>query len=365
MDFSERPILVFWETTRACPLACVHCRASAITKPLPGELTKEEGLNLIDQVASFGKPYPTVVLTGGDPLMRSDLFDLAAHANRVGVQFAISPAVTELLADKTLERIRDVGASSISISLDGACAETHDSIRRVEGTFDRTVDRIKAGTELGMNVQVNTAIMKSNFGELPQVFYLIRNLGVKIWELFFLVKVGRGSAIDDLTPEEYESVCNLLFDASHYGMTIRCVEAPFIRRVASERSGKGDYWQHETYHELRRDFVRLNGGPTARSSLRPRGTLDGDGVVFVGHDGAIYPGGFLPVRVGDVKDDGLARTYRENDLLRSIRGRELNGPCSACEFRDVCGGSRARSYAHHGDPLGSDPACAFSLRRPA
>ncbi|MDV3277560.1 MAG: TIGR04053 family radical SAM/SPASM domain-containing protein [Nitrososphaerales archaeon] len=332
MDFSSRPILVFWETTRACPLACVHCRASAITEPLPGELTKEDGFDLIEQVASFGRPSPTVVLTGGDPLMRSDLFDLASYASKAGVQFAVSSAVTGLLTDATLDRIRSVGASSISVSLDGACQETHDSIRGVEGTFDRTMERIKAATELGISVQVNTAIMKSNFRELPQIFHLIRNMGVNIWELFFLVKVGRGSAVDDLAPEEYESVCNLLYDASHYGMTIRCVEAPFIRRVVSERNEKGDYWQHETYHALKRDFVRMNGGPSGGSSLRPKGTLDGDGIVFVGYDGAIYPGGFLPVRVGNVKEDGLVRTYRESDLMRRIRGRVLKGPCGTCGF---------------------------------
>jgi radical SAM protein len=357
MDFSNKPILVFWETTRACPLACVHCRASAITEALPGELTKEEGVDLIDQVASFGKPYPTLVMTGGDPLKRRDLFELAAHAKERGVQFAVSPAVTELLTDGALEKIRDVGPSSISVSLDGAFGETHDSIRGVRGTFDSTLERIGAAVKLGISVQVNTAVMKRNFEELPEIFRLIRKRGVKIWELFFLVQVGRGAGVDDLTSEEYESVCNLLYDASHYGLVIRSVEAPFVRRVMNERLRRGDYWKDETYQRLKRAFLRLNGEPTAASTLRPRGTLDGDGIVFVGYEGSIYPGGFLPINVGDVRENGLVASYRESGLLRRIRGRQLNGHCAVCEFTDVCGGSRARSYATHGDPLGSDPAC--------
>ncbi len=212
--WSEKPIMVFWETTRACLLSCVHCRASAIKEPLPGELTTEEGVRLIDQVASFGTPSPIIVFTGGDPLLRGDLFELLSHAADAGVRFALSPAVTELLSYDALKRIRDAGVSAVSVSLDGAYAQTHDSIRRIDGTYQRTVQAMKDAVSLGLNIQVNTAIMKSNYTELPQLFHLIRGLGVKTWELFFLVKVGRGSGVDDLTPEEVESVCNFLYDAS-------------------------------------------------------------------------------------------------------------------------------------------------------
>ncbi len=317
----------------------------------------------MDQVVSFGKPYPTIIFTGGDPLKRKDLFDLLSYARNAGVPFAVSPAVTELLTDEALGMVRSVGASSISISLDGACAETHDSIRGVKGTYDMTIEGIRKAVELGINVQVNTAIMKMNFNELPQIFHLIRSLGVKVWELFFLVKVGRGTKVMDLAPEECESVCNLLYDASCYDVTIRCVEAPFIRRVASERSNMGGYWQDETYLDLRRDFLKLNGGQASTSTLRPRGTLDGDGIIFVAHDGTVYPGGLLPVRIGNVKESSLVRTYRESDLLRSIRERRLNGHCGICEFKGICGGSRARAYAHQGDPLGSDPSCIHAIRK--
>jgi AdoMet-dependent heme synthase len=356
MNFATKPILVFWETTRSCPLACVHCRASAILDPLPGELTREEGMKLIDEIASFGRPYPTLVFTGGDPLMRADLFDLISYANSLGVQFAVSPAVTKSLTDEALCRIKRLGASSVSFSLDGAYAQTHDSIRGVNGTFDMTVDRIKKALELGIGTQVNTAVMKSNFEELPEVFHTIRTLGVKVWELFFLVRVGRGSAVADLTPSECESVCNFLYDASRYGVTVRCVEAPFIRRVASERS-QGASPQDETYLRLRRRLLETSGSPTNPSTLRPKGTLDGDGVIFVGYDGTIQPGGLLPVTLGNSRNDRLTEAYRDNAVLRSIREKKLNGPCGSCGFRDACGGSRARSYSFGGDPLGSDPAC--------
>ncbi len=357
--WSEKPIMVFWETTRACLLSCVHCRASAIKEPLPGELTTEEGVRLIDQVASFGTPSPIIVFTGGDPLLRGDLFELLSHAADAGVRFALSPAVTELLSYDALKRIRDAGVSAVSVSLDGAYAQTHDSIRRIDGTYQRTVQAMKDAVSLGLNIQVNTAIMKSNYTELPQLFHLIRGLGVKTWELFFLVKVGRGSGVDDLTPEEVESVCNFLYDASFYGMMVRTVEAPFIRRVAKERQESGDYWKDERYHRLKTDLLNLEGEPVGHSTIGPKGTLDGDGILFVGYDGAISPGGLVPVTIGNVKTDSLVSVYRDSELLRSIRSRKMSGPCGMCSFIEICGGSRARAYSYHQDPLSSDPACFY------
>ncbi len=355
--FSEKPVLVFWEMTRACLLSCVHCRASAIKEALPGELTLDEGRRLIDQVASFGRPSPTIIFTGGDPLLRKDLFELLTHATKSGVRFAVSPAATELLTYDVLKRIRDAGATSVSLSLDGALAQTHDSIRGEAGTYDRTIQAMKDAVSLGLNPQINTAIMERNYSELPQLFHLIRSLGVKTWELFFLVRVGRGSQVDDLTPEECESVCNFLYDASFYGVIVRCVEAPFIRRVVRQRSQSGGYWTQDAYLKLKAGLLEAEGQPTGHSTLNPRGTLDGDGIIFVGYDGKIHPGGLVPVEIGNVKTDDLVRVYREDDLLLDVRMRRMRGPCSVCEFREVCGGSRARAYSFYGDPLSSDPAC--------
>lgn len=341
-------------------LSCIHCRASAITDPLPGELTKEEGLQLIDHVAAFGKPYPTIIFTGGDPLKRRDLFELLEYAANAGAGFAVSPAVTELLTPSALKRIKLAGASSISISLDGACAETHDAIRGLSGTFDKTIEAIRTAVNLGLGLQVNTAIMKQNFNELPQIFHLIKMLKVRVWELFFLVKIGRGIKVDDLTPRENESVNNFLYDASCYGLTVRCVEAPFIRRIAKQRIVRGDYWDDELYRKFRSTLLEFDGEPTSPSTLRLRGTLDGDGVIFVAHDGTIFPGGLLPYSIGNIRKDSLVEAYRENILLRKVRTREMDGYCGVCEFKDVCGGSRARAYAYYGNPLSSDPACILA-----
>ena len=319
---------------------------------------------MVDEVTSFGRPYPTIVFTGGDPLERNDLFELMSYAKDAGVRFAVSPAVTGLLTQNML-RLSEYQPAAISISLDGASPDTHDSIRRVPGTFDRTVQAIRKAIDLKLNVQVNTAVMKRNFRELPQIFHLIKSLGVKTWEVFFLVRVGRGSIMEDLSPEQSESVCNFLFDASRAGLTIRCVEAPFIRRIVRERDNGNNFSEDETYLELRRELVKLDNEPSGPSTLRSRGTLDGDGILFIGHDGSVYPGGLLPVRLGRLGDDELVSLYRESETLRMIRARRLNGPCGVCEFRDVCGGSRARSYAYNGDPLGSDPACVRILRNGA
>lgn len=355
--FSERPVLVFWEMTRACLLSCVHCRASAIRQPLPGELTTSEGFALIDSVASFGERSPTMIFTGGDPLLRPDFFELLAHATKRGVRFAVSPAATELLTGSALKKMKEAGAAAISLSLDGATAETHDSIRGKEGTYQRTVQAAREAVALGLNPQINTTIMRRNYEELPRMLRLIRDLGIKTWELFFLVKTGRGTNVDDVTPEQSEDVCNFVYDASFYGITIRCVEGPFIRRVLRLRTESEGYWEKKGYLSLRRGLSGLGIPSAGRSSLSPRGTLDGDGVIFVGYDGAIRPGGLVSVDIGNVKKDDLVHVYRENELLLRIRRREMSGPCGTCGFKAVCGGSRARAFSSTGDPLASDPAC--------
>jgi len=332
-------------------LSCVHCRASAVRQPLSGELTTEEGFRLIDSVASFGDRSPTMIFTGGDPLLRRDFFDILHYATKAGVRFAVSPAATEMLSFATLRRIKDAGASSISLSLDGAVASTHDSIRGEEGVYARTVQAARDAVVLGLNPQVNTTIMERNYKELPQIFHLITSLGIKTWELFFLVKTGRGTGVGDLTPQQCEDVCNFLVDASSYGVTIRCVEGPFIRRVMKNRSAS------DGYLSLRRELLSPGLPPSGHSSLGTRGTLDGDGVIFVGYDGAIRPGGLVPIDIGNVRTDDLVHVYRGNELLGKIRRREMSGPCGRCEFKEVCGGSRARAYSFWGDPLSSDPAC--------
>jgi radical SAM protein len=363
--FEQKPVLVFWETTKACLLSCVHCRAEAISRALPGELSTKEGFSLIDQVSEFGEPTPTLVFTGGDPLMRSDIFDLLYYARDRGVRFAFSPSVTPLLTADSLKAIRDAGASAMSVSLDGATASTHDGVRRVEGTYERSIELIKTALRLGLNVQVNTTVMRRNVLELPDIFHMLRTMGVKVWEVFFLIRVGRGVGEQDLSAEDNESVANFLYDASRYGVILRTVEAPFIRRVAKTRSEVGEYWTHELYFELKERLVQLDGQPTDKSTIAPRGTLDGDGTIFVGYDGTVYPGGLTPYPLGNVRSLSLVEIYRSNHVLTKIRARGLHGACGQCDYRYICGGSRARAYTAAGDPLGSDPGCMLVAERTA
>ncbi len=360
MAFSNKPMLVFWETTRACPLRCAHCRADAIENPLPGELNTEEGKALIDQVALFGKPAPLIIFTGGDPLKRSDLFDLLEYARSKGINFAVSPAVSDSLTLDVLERLRLLGASSISVSLDGAKGETHDSIRKVDGAYDKTIEVIRKAVGFGLPIQVNTVVMKQNVDELPDIFNLISKLGVKVWEVFFLIKTGRGTELSDISVEESESACNFLYDVSRHNMIVRTVEAPFIRRVAKQRTENGSYWKGPTYTKMQSRLPLSNREPSGPSTIRQVGTLDGDGIMFVSYDGAVSPGGFLPVSAGNVKNCSLVEVYAKNDIFTRIRGRKFAGPCGICDFKQVCGGSRSRAYADSGNPLGSDPACLYA-----
>jgi len=360
LDFSQAPLLVFWETTRACLLACRHCRAEAIPHPLPGQLSHDEGLRLIEAVRSFGDRPPILVFTGGDLLMRDRVHELLRYAHDLGLVVAASPSVTSLLTREALNRLRDAGASSLSISLDGL-RETHDYIRGAPGCWDRTLEAIRAALATGLHVQVNTCVMQQNYRELPEVFSIIRRMGVPVWEVFYLVKTGRATSMEELDPDTCEQVTHFLYDASMYGVRVRTVEAPFFRRVAIQRSGGMPPPRGPVYEELTARLTRLCGGPTTEPQVQLTPTRDGNGIVFVAHDGTITPGGFLPLGRGNVRVDSLVDVYRNDELFRALRRPEgFRGRCGACEFREICGGSRARAYAASGDPLGEDPACPYT-----
>lgn len=359
VDYAQRPMLVFWETTRACQVACRHCRASAQTQPLPGELDLAEGMDLIDQVAAFGRPYPILVLTGGDCLMRANLFDLVDRAVELGVPVALSPSVTPVLTSEMIQKIATSGVKAVSISLDGATAATHEGVRAVENHFDDTIAAITALAAAGLSVQVNTTVMRENLTELADIAALVQGAGAQIWEVFFLVHVGRGTATGAVTPAEHEDACHFLYDASGYGLTIRTVEAPFFRRVVAERRAGGAAPDTETYRALAARLVELLGPPTRKQSPHTAATRDGKGILFVAYDGEVYPAGFLPLGLGNLRERPLSEIYRDDPLLRQIRSAEFQGRCGRCEYADLCGGSRARAFAATGDALGEDAACIY------
>jgi AdoMet-dependent heme synthase len=359
LDLDRRPILVFWEVTRACLLACRHCRASAIAEPLPGELSTEEGERFLETLTSFGRPYPVLVLTGGDVLMRADLLQLVERARGLGLPVAISPSVTPRLEVETLAALRRAGVRVASLSLDGASAETHEGLRGVPGHFEETLAALRLLRSQGFTVQVNTVVRPETVDELPEIAAIVARAGASIWEVFFLVRVGRGSGLAELSPEQNEDVCHFLVDAASYGFVVRTVEAPFFRRVVRWRSEGRECGTGPLYDRLSRRLVELLGEPTERTKAQTKGTRDGKGIVFVAHDGDVYPAGFLPLPIGNVRERSLVELYRESPLLREIRGARFHGRCGECGYADLCGGSRARAYAASGDPLGEDPACAF------
>jgi AdoMet-dependent heme synthase len=363
VDFADRPMLVFWETTRACPLACRHCRASAQPRALPGELSRDEGHQLIDQVAGFGRPYPILILTGGDCLARPDLFQLIGHARSAGIPVALSPSVTPALSPGMIGRIADSGVKAVSVSLDGAAPATHDGVRGIGGHFRQTIEAVRALVAAGLPVQVNTTVMGANVAQLARIAGLLDRLSVHAWEVFFLVQTGRGTAEGAVTPGEHDDVCHFLYDASRYGFVVRTVEAPFFRRVAATRRAGEPPPQRPLYQALSGELARLVGSGARRPRAHTAATRDGKGIVFIAHNGDVFPAGFLPLTLGNVRHQPLARIYREDPLLRAIREARFGGRCGQCPYADLCGGSRARAYAATGDPLAEDPACPFQPGR--
>jgi len=359
LNFDQRPMLVFWEVTRACQLACKHCRASATMDPLPGELTTAEGFTLIDQVAGFGRPFPILVLTGGDCLLRPDLFELVEHANGLGVPVALSPSVTPSLTPAMIDRMVTSGVKAVSLSLDGALPATHDGVRGIPGHFEDTIKAITALSAAGLTVQVNTTVMRANLDELANVADLISRAGAHIWEVFFLVQVGRGVATDAISPAEHEDVCHFLYDASQHGFIVRTVEAPFFRRVVASRREGEPAPTTDLYKTMSSRLETLMGPAVGKPRAQTASTRDGKGILFVAYDGEVNPAGFLPMPLGNVRDAPIANIYRDDPLLRQIRAAEFTGRCGVCEYADLCGGSRARAYAATGDPLGEDSACPY------
>ncbi|HYF74902.1 MAG TPA: TIGR04053 family radical SAM/SPASM domain-containing protein [Nocardioides sp.] len=358
-DPADRPLITIWEVTRACALVCRHCRADAQTRAHPRQLTTEQGKALLEDIAGFGRPYPIVVLTGGDPFERPDLPELVRYGTSLGLHVALSPSVTPRLTPDVLAELRAAGAVAVSLSLDGAVAATHDSFRGVPGVFDDTLRAAHWVTEAGFRLQVNTTVTQANVGELPAVLRTVVELGASLWSVFFLVPTGRGSALRPLTAAGVEDVLHWMHDVSDL-VAVKATEAPHYRRVALQRA-RGDQAElGALYDQLTAATTTLRQG-RAEQLRRPRPPIDvnsGRGFAFIDHLGDVYPSGFLPQRCGNVTEQGFRELYRTHPLLRSLRDpATFQGACGTCEFRDVCGGSRSHAYAVTGDVLGSDPTC--------
>jgi radical SAM protein len=327
---------------------------------MPGELNYEEGMRLIDQLQEFGEPFPALLLTGGDPLMRDDFFDLVEYAKRKGIYVAVAASVTPKLSEETISRMKGMGVDIMSLSLDGAASETHDRLRGVKGTWQQTIRALRLAKEVGLRSQINTTVMRSNVRELADIFHLAKENGALAWEVFFLIRTGRGASLESLDALECEEVMHFLFDASHYCVPVRTAEGPHFRRVRAERENGHGSPNGRLYGELAARLRGLEGEPTSQASLKSTATRDGRGIMFVAHDGEVYPSGFLPLSAGKVPIDGLSSIYRSNPLFVALRNStNLKGRCGVCGYREVCGGSRSRAFAEFGDPFEEDPACAY------
>jgi len=343
--FASAPFIVIWEVTRACALACVHCRAEAIPRRHPDELTTDEGRSLIDRVAAFEPRKPLFVLTGGDPLRRRDVAELVRHGVDRGLSVALTPSGTAAVTRARLEELRDAGLARVAVSLDGSSAEAHDAFRRVRGSHRFTMRIIDDVRELGLPLQINTTVARQTVADLPAIAESVRRAGAVLWALFFLIPVGRARAEYGLTGAEIEEV--LEWAAGLVGQVpfgIKTTEAPHYHRVLAQRQQAG-----------------VAEGAEIRGVGRAgRAVTDGNGFLFVDHLGAICPSGFLPLVAGNVRTDDLVDVYRRHPLFRSLRDPDrLGGRCGRCDYRTRCGGSRARAHAATGDPLAEDPGCAY------
>jgi radical SAM protein len=351
-NFDEAPFLVIWELTQACDLSCVHCRACAIENRSPFELSTEEGFRLLEEVRSFGDPL--MVFTGGDPLKRPDLFPLLEKSVQLGLRTTVTPSATPLLTESAIERFQNCGVARMAISLDGPDAESHDGFRGVTGSFGRTIRALQYGQQIGLQTQVNTTVTRHNVGRLSEIANLVKGAGAKLWSVFFLVATGRASASQDLTAEEYEEVFAFLFNLSKSApFDIKTTEAQHYRRFVAQRrkaEGAGNAGARQVNPEI---------------IQRQAGINDGKGFVFVSHTGEIFPSGFLPLAAGNVRHDSLATVYRESPLFLKLRNADnLRGKCGDCEYRNLCGGSRSRSYALTGDFLAEEPRCVYEPKGP-
>lgn len=370
-DLNDRPFMIIWETTHACDLACRHCRAEAIAEHDPLSLTYEEGKRLLEQVDSFGKPRPIFIFTGGDPFKRADLFELMAYGNELGLVMAVSPSGTPLLNEENLRRVKENGGKAISLSIDGSTPERHDNFRQVPGSFALTTNGWQLARKVGLKLQLNTTVTRYNLEDLPEIFRLVLDYGAMTWSLFFLVPVGRGRAEDEVSPAEYEAVMHFLYDCSKY-ISAKTTEGHHYKRVVLQRSildKKGlaveEYFDlHPIYFQLREELERIvnERGLQPRESIvrTPMHINAGNGFVFISRRGEVFPSGFMPVSVGNVRQRSLVDLYRESPLFNDLRDpSKLEGRCGLCEFSGVCGGSRSRAYALSGDPLAEEPFCTY------
>ncbi len=353
--FDQNPYVVIWEATRACALKCVHCRAEAIDHRSSGELSTDEAFSLMEEIRLFGNPL--VVLTGGDPLRRPDAADIVEYGTVLGLRMAMTPSATPEVSRSLLKELKNAGLQRLAVSLDGSTADIHDAFRGVPGSYEWTLRIMRWANELDLSLQINTTVSRHNLQDFDQVAQLLETFRVDLWSVFFLVPVGRASIAQEPRASDFEKIFRRMAELSQTSsFQIKSTEAPQYRRVLVQSnkqavSPRGNFLNESFFN---RPGV---GGP----DRKPRPILpisDGKGFVFISHTGEVYPSGFLPVSAGNVKKDSLVDLYRNSELFQRLRdASQLQGKCGVCEYKYICGGSRARAFAVYHDVMAPDPFC--------
>ena len=372
------PRLVFWETTAGCNLACIHCRRITVADQLmPQDLSTDEAFRLIDEIAAFASPI--FVLSGGEPLYRPDIFDIARYASDAGLIVALATNGTLVDLD-VARRIRESGVQRVSISFDGADAPTHD-IFRGKGAFDRALEGARHLAQVGVPFQINTTVAKHNSHQMPETLALAHDIGARALHLFLLVPVGCGVEIADdqqISSDEYEDILNWMYDAEmdqdielkatcapHYFRIVRQRQAQ-ERRLGIVRQRPDSMERQDSAGRPGHGHPRGNGGhPGGRHPMNAatKGCLAGTGVCFVSHRGEIFPCGYLPVEAGNIRSQPFQEIWEQSALFAELRDPNLlEGKCGLCEFKNVCGGCRARAYGMTYEYLGEEPFCTYMPR---
>lgn len=375
VDFNVSPFVAIWETTRACDLACVHCRAAAQSRRSQFELTTEQGFTLINQIADL-KPK-VFVITGGDPLKRDDVYDMIAYAKAAGLEPSVTPSATPLLTPEAIKKMKDNGVTRLAISLDHYIREDHDNFRRVPGSFDLTIRAIEAARDNDIPVQINSTVSKRTAADMPKLAALLSKYSnVVMWSVFFLVPTGRAKTGDMIDATEVETLFGDLYEISKsVPFNVRTTEAMHYRRYVMQRMMAEQGKTTDSLIDPNTGLIDASTifmGNIARTkpigvqmqtgaiTRAPKGVNEAKGFVFISHIGDVFPSGFLPLKAGNVKKDSLVTLYRESELFRSLRDtNNLKGKCGECEFRELCGGSRSRAWSVTGDVFASDPICTY------
>ncbi len=340
------PRLVAWEITRSCNLSCVHCRAAAEYGPYEGELNTEKALNLLDEISEVGSPI--IILTGGEPLMRPDIFEVAKYGTDKGLKMVMAPNGT-LITEETAKKMADSGIKRISISIDGATKEKHDDFRGVKGAYDAAMNGIRLAKEAGIEFQINTTISKMNYKEIPRILELAEKLGAAAHHIFLLVPTGRGKYIIDqeIDAREYENTLNWFYDQREkVSLQLKATCAPHYYRILRQRAKEDG--KKVTFESHGLDAVT-------------RGCLAGTGFCFISHVGVIQPCGFLDLNCGDITKQTFGDVWNNSPEFLNLRDfKKLEGKCGICEYVKVCGGCRARAYEAKGNYMAEEPLCSYN-----